>query len=182
MIRALESSGHHAQHRRGPQVVGDVLDDGCRVGIGPVQVLEHEHTPIAGDRGQETQETLADLHRARGIRLLTDAAPLGNDRGQCPPVDRRPAVGADPPDVARQRLEQRTERHRCARVDGPSDQHWQPSTCGRVAEFPDNPRLADTRLACHPDEAANPSDGPIESGLENRCLVDATDNRRAGHR
>ncbi len=83
--------------------------------------------------------------------------------------------------MARQRLEQRTERNGCAGVDGPSNQHWQPSTCCHIAELLHEPGLADTRLACHPHEAASASDGLIECGRETRRLITAPDNRRARH-
>ena len=65
VIRAFEPRGHHAQHRCGSHIVRHVLDHGCRVGIRPVQVLEHEHARIVSDGRQEAKQTLADLHRAR---------------------------------------------------------------------------------------------------------------------
>ena len=88
-----------------------------------MQIFQHHEAPVTGDGREEAKQALADLHRAGLVGLLAVHAPLRDDLRQRPPVDRRPAGCADPPDEAGQRLEQRTKRHGCRGVNGTSHQH-----------------------------------------------------------
>jgi hypothetical protein len=74
-------------------------------------------------------------------------------------------VGVRPgsPDVARQRLEQRSERHRRCRVDRPAEQHAHPTYASDVGKVACEARLADSDLADDRDESATTGGGGVQT-------------------
>lgn len=170
--------GSEAQHRGRREVVSQVFQHGNRVQIGPVQILQYQHASMAGgDVGQQPQQRFTQLHGGRPVQRLARPAPFGHQLGEGGADDvevgllRWTAV-AEP---ARQRLEQRPERHRGAGVDRTPGQDAEPALAGDLAQFSEQARLADARLARYEGQAA-----PVSLGLVER-LAQILPLRHAPH-
>ena len=114
---AVGADVDHAQHRLARERVGQELDDGERVGVGPLEVVEHEQPPrpvVAG--AQQAHDRLAD-EQGRGVRRLL-GGPLGHEQTEMATerLELRIGRNATGPEGREQGLGQRTER--CGRRAG----------------------------------------------------------------
>ncbi len=132
-----------------------MLDEPQRVGVGPLEVVDHEH-----DRPARAGEGVG--HRSVDPEPFVTVAAAGLSRGieQC--VDR---FGIDSPlaQVAGQLRDRPERRHRSA-LRGASPGGDEPHDAGRVHGPLGEPRLADSRLADEQDGAAAPA-GRVGDGV-----------------
>jgi hypothetical protein len=113
-----------ADHVRLGQVVGEVLHDRERLGVRPVQILEHEQRALGAGGREQPDQGLADDERRDLGRLIAGHGPLGNQRGQRGQViGHLPRIGNDPgPGELHQRLGNRPERNGNRRLGRAPDQ------------------------------------------------------------
>ncbi|MDP9466674.1 MAG: hypothetical protein M3P31_05475, partial [Actinomycetota bacterium] len=136
-----------AQHLFGPEVVRQVLDDRERLGVGPVQVLEHEQaTATTAGRSQEPEDALGDSDDP--VEGCVVHPPLRHETSQGG-AERTEHVGIAHHCTAhggRERLRERAvgSRGRCMR--GPSLEHRHRSQRGFGSDRPRQGGLADARL------------------------------------
>jgi hypothetical protein len=129
------------------QVVGQVLEHGQGLGVGPVQVLQDQQAAtVAGQGAQQPQDPLAEHDQGLGAVRGLPRPPFRDQPPQGRPE--RPQLGevgeAAPAQLAQDRLGQRPERHRprLARPGLPDDHRGRPATRDRpVQRLQQDPEL-----------------------------------------
>ena len=159
--------------------IAEVLDDGERLDVGPVQVLEHEDRGSLGvEQGEQARHRLAEqerrvVGRRRRAPGRHEPSELTLEPGEARVVgDGTVAEGSE------ERLGQRPERHGAADGHGPARERIDAGGVGRGLH---QPRLADPGVAHEHDHAAaplGPARDPIEQAGE---LVGPSDERGAQH-
>ena len=144
----------HAEHGLGGKIVGQVLDHGKRVGVGPVQILEQDDQ--RGGLGQPAQQA-QDCFAADGRRMVALAIAAGgrNDRAKRGQPRSQAGVGGEPAISQRlqQRFGQRPVRRAGAARYRPAGNHCHPVGPGLAGYLAGQAGLADPRLASEEYEA-----------------------------
>ena len=142
------------QHGLTCHVVGEVLEDGQGLRVGPLQVLDHQRGGArAGERRQEAEHGFPQHQPGprRGDRRL---APLGHERRQRRHEGRHVSARTDAqPGRAEQRFPDRAQRRSAGgRPDRPAP--TPPCPTAQRAELADQPALADAGRPTHDPHGA----------------------------
>ena len=178
----LVAKRDQAQDRLVGYVVGQILDDLNRVGIRPVQILQHEHTADAGvHRGEHPEHGLAQHDDRYLPRRLAGEAPLRNQSAQNRPKrsQLRGLWRSRPAQVGEHRLGQWSKSIRAVAPDSATDQHRDSSGTRIRGSLPNQARLADTCLAEDHQRRAVTRGQAIEGGSQHPQLLVATHEHRA---
>ena len=170
----LVAQGAEAEHPLGRQVVGQVLKQGQRLQVGPVQVLQHEQAPgLGGEHAQQPQHRLAEDDQGfiagRALRrppLRYQPPERGPERIQVCAVRQ----AACPPG-RHQRLGEGPERRGHAAGHRPPGQHDQAARLRRARGLADQPRLPDPGFAGQEHDTAAACLRPDQGGLQVAGLV-----------
>ena len=156
----LSAKGDGEEKRLVDSVVGQVLDQGHRIGVRPVQVLHGDHQPIRPQAAQELQHRLPPdglrVHpAARASRPVACHRSRQQDGQVRQPWCQRGIIGQRPsPQQLQQGLSHRPVGGAGRGGDGPAHHDRHPTVGGHLRQLPHQAGLADAGLASDDGAAA----------------------------
>ena len=168
----------HGSRRRAAQQVGDQLERGV---VGPVHVVEHQDDGVAHRHPLQQR-----AHRAVGMEaLVLQAARSGSRRrgrrqhagelGHALADQRVQLALAQRGDVVVERVDPDRERQLALQLGSAAHEHGVPALGGALGELPEQPRLADPRLAADHQPAGAAGAEAVQRRVHRRQLLAAPD-------
>ena len=172
-----------AEDRLGPQGVGQVVEHGEGLGVGPVHVLEEQHAPpFAAVHREQPHHRLAEQH-GRLRRPDRPAAPGGDEAADVAlePGERRVLGRSGRAEGGQEGLGERPIGQRAVPGHGPSRQHGDRTRRRRVDRVLGQTGLPRARVTDQHDEAASLLREILHPGLQQLLLAGPAHQLGAQH-
>ncbi len=189
-VQFVRPVGDHQQHAAGGQRPDQERGQVQGRPVGPVHVLDRKQDrPDRAQPAEHAEDELEKLCLLRGLAGRSRRLGFRSELGQQPGQGGR-GRAEDPAELVRrhrageraQHVHQRGERQALGpRLDALPGQHAEPRVLRPRGQFPQQPGLADTRLAPEEHEPGLSGQRPVQRRGQDRQLLAAPDQYRTDH-